>query len=130
MSGAAVRAAVGLERTDVDMGGIVVAVGRTFVGVGGASVDVDATLVAVSAGCVAVGVRVCEGVAEAVGEVPRLISNGRTVDHEPIVPLAVRARTRHQNVRSLVNVWEVWVCVIPVRERSGELNVLASSIWN
>lgn len=125
VSGAAVGVAVGLESTGVAVGGIAVTVDvgnaeveveRTFVAVDGASVEVGA-------GCVAVGVRV------GVGEVMRRISNERTVDHAPFVPLEVRPRTRHQNVRSLVSVCEVWVCVIPVRERMGELNVLASSIW-
>ena len=77
----------------------------------------------VGADYVAVGVRV------GVGEAMRRISKERTVDHAPFMPLAVRPRTRHQKVRSLVSVWVVWVCVIPVRERTGELNVLASSIW-
>ena len=100
---------------------------RVKVGVGIACVAVGVAdgPVAVGKGGVAVGV----GVRVGVGEVICLITNERTVDHAPLVPLVVRPRTRHQNVRSLVSVCEVWVCVIPVRERTGELKVLASSIW-
>ena len=71
-----------------------------------------------------------DGVRVGVGVERRRITNERTVDHAPLVPLAVRPRTRHQNVRSLVKVCVVWGCVIPVRERiSGELNELESSTW-
>ena len=110
--------------------GIAVGV-RVAVG-GRVEVGVDDGPLAVGTGDVAVrvGVRVCEGVADAVGVVLRRITNERTVDQAPLVPPAVRPRTRHQNVRSLVKVCEVWVCVIPVRDRtSGELNELESSIW-
>ena len=104
VSAATVRVAVGLERTGVAVGGITVAVnvGGAKVGVegavevGGATVDVDGRAVAV--GRRAVGVRV------RVGEVMLLITNKRMVDHAPLVPPAVRPRTRHQNVRSLVSV--------------------------
>ena len=125
VSGAVVRVAVGLDSTVVAVGGtpVIVDVSNAEVAVGGASVDVDCALVEVGAGCVAVSVRV------GVGEVMRRISNERTADHAPFVPFAVRPRTRHQKRRSLVSVWVVWVCVIPVRERTGELNVLESSIW-
>ena len=111
VSAAVVRVAVGLERIGVVVGGTVVAVdvsnaevavGGTLVGVG-ASVDVDGTLVEVAAGCVVIGVSVGEGK----GLAPRLISNKRTVDQAPLVPPAVRALTRHQKRRSLVNVCEV-----------------------
>ena len=103
ISAATVRVAVGLERTRVAVGGIAVdvSVGGAKVGVegavevGGATVDVDGR---------AVGVRVCEGVAEAVGAVTCVITNERTVDHAPLVPPDVRPRTRHQKVRWLVNV--------------------------
>lgn len=56
--------------------------------------------------------RVEVGVAEGpmgVGVAIRRITNERTVDQAPFVPLAVLPRTRHQNVRSLVNVCVVWV---------------------
>lgn len=102
---------------EVAVGGAVVRVG---VGSAGVAVGVNGALVAVER--TAVGVRV------AVGVVRRCITNERTVDQAPLVPLAVRPRTRHQKVRSLVNVCVVWVCVIPVRESTGELKVLASSI--
>ena len=91
-----------------------VAVGGTLVGVGPASVVVGGMFVAVGAGCVAVGIGV-DGNAVAVGTddvdvrvgvgvVICRITNERTVDHAPFVPPAVRPRTRHQYVRSLVNV--------------------------
>ena len=102
------------------------------VGVGG-SVEVGAEIVAVADGPVAVGkgcVAARVGVRVGVGVERRRITNERTVDHDPFVPLAACPRTRHQNVRSLVNVCVVWVCVSAVRERtSGELNELESSIW-
>ena len=102
-----------------------IAVGvRVAVG-GSVEVDVADGPVAVGKGCVVVSV----GVRLGVGVVRRLITNERTVDQAPLVPLAVRARTRHQKVVSLVSVWVVWVCVIPVRERTGELKLLESSIW-
>ena len=103
--------------------GIVVGV-RVAVG-GKVEVGVAEGPVAVGKGCV--GARV--GVRVVVGAETCLITNDRTEDHAPFVPLAVRPRTRHQKVRSLLRVWVVWVCVMPVRERTGELNVLASSIW-
>lgn len=103
-----------------------VGLGRTLVGVrvgvGNAAVGVDVVAKAVAVGRTAVGVRV------GVGAVTCRISNERTTDQAPFVPLAVRPRTRHQYVRCVLRVWVVWVCVIPVRERTGELNVLASSI--
>ena len=92
VSGAAVRVAVGVARTGVAVGGADVAV---LVGVGSASVAVG-----VASALVAVGV----GVRVEVGAVTRWITNERTVDHAPFVPPAVRPRTRHQNVRSLVSV--------------------------
>ena len=99
----------------------------------GGSVEVGVAIIGVADGPVAVGkacVAVSVGVRVGVGVERRRITNERTVDHAPLVPLAVRPRTRHQNVRSLVNVCDVWVCVSPVRERtSGELNELESSIW-
>lgn len=105
-----------------------VALGSTAVGVlvdvGTADVGVTVAGRDVAVGGTAVEVRV------GVGAVTRLITNERTADHAPLVPLAVRPRTRHQNVRSLLKVWVVWVCVIPVRERTnGELKELESSIW-
>ena len=124
--------ALGGTAVAVRVGVAIAGVGvREGVVVGATSVGVAEGPVAVGKGCmtVAVGVRVCEGVAGAVGVLMRRITKERTVDHAPLVPLAVRPRTRHQKVRSLVSVCEVWVCVIPVRERTGELNVLASSIW-
>lgn len=119
-------ATVGVDGTweGVALGGTEVGV-REGVAVAAASVGVADRPVAVDTSCVTVGV----GVRVGVGVVSRLIANERTADHAPLVPLAVRPRTRHQKVRSLVNVWVVWVCVIPVRERTGELKVLASSIW-
>jgi hypothetical protein len=122
-------ATVGLAGTceGVALGGtvaVLVAVGSTVVGVR-EGVTVNATSVGVADGPIAVGTGCV-----AVGVVSRRITNERIVDHAPFVPLAVRPRTRHQKVRSLVKVWEVWVCVSPVRERtSGELNELESSIW-
>ena len=56
---------------------------------------------------VRVGVRVCEGAGVTVGAVIRRITNERTVDQAPLVPPDVRPRTRHQKVRSLVNVCDV-----------------------
>ena len=98
--------------------------GRVEVGV--TTVGVADEPVAVGKGCVAVRV----GVRVGVGVVRRLITKERTVDHAPLVPLAVRPRTRHQKVRSLLNVWVVCVCVSPVRDRTkGELKELESSIW-
>ena len=137
VSATAVRVAVALAGTEVEVGGREVCVDAR-VTVGGADVgvrvkvEVGGTTVGVSDGpavvgtdCVAVGVRVSVGD----GGATCLTSNERTVDHAPFVPLDVRPRTRHQKRRSLVNVWVVWVCVIPVRERTGELKVLESSIW-
>lgn len=77
-----------------------------LVGVEG-RVEVGVTIVGVADGPVAVGkggVAVRVGVRVGVGVVRRRITKERTVDHAPLVPLAVRPRTRHQNVRSLVNV--------------------------
>ena len=82
---------VALGRAEVGVGGVGV-----LVGVGSAGVNVAGRAVAV--GRTAVGVRV------GVGEVIRRITNVRTADHAPFVPLAVRPRTRHQKVRSLVSV--------------------------
>lgn len=100
VSGATVRVDVGLERTSVAVGGIAVAVdvGNAEVADGGRAVGVDGTTVDVDDTIVAVGVRM------GVGAVTCVITNERTVDHAPFVPLAVRPRTRHQNVRWLLNV--------------------------
>jgi len=137
VSTAAVRVAVGLDGTEVEVSGSAVGVDvRVIVGSADVGVRVKVedggTIVGVSDGpavggtdCVAVGVRVSVGD----GGATCLISNERTVDQAPFVPLDVRPRTRHQKRRSLVNVWVVWVCVIPARERTGELKVLESSIW-
>ena len=73
------------------------------VAVGVATTGVADGPVAVGIGCVAVKV----GVGVGVGVVRRRITNERTVDQAPLVPLAVRPRTRHQNVRSLVKVCDV-----------------------
>jgi len=54
---------------------------------------------------VAVAVRV--GVRVGVGVVMRWITNELTVDHAPLVPLAVRLRTRHQNVPWLSNIYKI-----------------------
>ena len=91
-----------------------VAAGATFVGVGPVSVEVGGTFDAVGAGCVAVGIGVKGnavavgrgdvGVRVGVGAAACAITNERTVDHAPLVPLAVRPRTRHQYVRWLVKV--------------------------
>ena len=62
------------------------------VAVAAASVGVTDSPVAVETGCV--GTRV--GGRVGVGVVRRRISNERTVDHAPLLPLAVRPRTRHQ----------------------------------
>ena len=94
----AVLVAVGGTAVTVDVGSTEVAVGTAFVEVGCIGVNVAITLVEVGAGCVAVSVRV------GVGAVTCVITNERTVDHAPFVPPDVRPRTRHQNVRSLVNV--------------------------
>ena len=115
----------------IDMVSLATVVGVRVVVGGRVEVGVDAGPVAVGTGdaAVGVGVRVCKAVAVAVGVVGRLITNERTLDQAPLVPLAVRPRTRHQKVPSLVRVWVVWVCVIPVRESTGELKLLESSIW-
>ena len=76
--------------------------GRVKVGV-----DEGPAVVGTGAVAVRVGVRVCEGAAVTVGEVMRRITNERTVDQAPLVPPDVRPRTRHQKVRSLVNVCDV-----------------------
>jgi hypothetical protein len=72
-----------------------------------AGVDEGPAVVGTGAVAVRVGVRVCEGAAVTVGEVIRRITNERTVDQAPLVPPDVRPRTRHQKVRSLVNVCDV-----------------------
>lgn len=119
VSGAAVRVAVGLEGTDVAVGGGVVVVDVDVdvdVAVGGAEVgvrvlvEVGGATVGVNDGPVAVGVRVGVGS----GVAPCLISKERTDDQAPFIPPAVRARTRHQKRRSLVKVCVVWVWVRPV----------------
>ena len=76
---------------------VLVSVGSAGVGVR-EGVAVGASSVGVADGPIAVGVRV------RVGAVTCVITNERTVDHAPFLPLAVRPRTRHQNVRWLVNV--------------------------
>ena len=94
--------------TVADLVGVAVLVGvgsprvgvREGVAVGARSVGVADRPVTVGKGCVAVGVAVRAGG----GVERRLITKERTVDHAPLVPLAVRARTRHQKVRSLVKV--------------------------
>ena len=104
-----------------------VAVGGAEVAVGGAVVLVG---VGVNSELVAVG-KAEPGVCVAVGrEAPCLISNERIEDHAPLVPPAVRPRTRHQKRPSIVKVCEVWVCVSPLLETtSGALNDFESSIW-
>ncbi len=85
--------------------GVAVGLAGTGVAVAGAGVGVG-----VEAGLVAVGV----GVAVGSGGASRLISNARTADQAPLIPSAVRARTRHQKRRSLVKVCVVWVWVSPI----------------
>ena len=115
VSAAAVRVAVGLEGTEVEVSGsavdvdVRVTIGGADVGVrvkvevGGAIVGVNDGPAVVGTDCEAVGVRVSVGD----GGATCLISNERTVDQAPFVPLDVRPRTRHQKRRSLVNVWVV-----------------------
>ena len=99
--------------------------------VAGAGVGVR---VAVALGGATVGVRVGPvGVAVRVGVgsvASFLISKDRADDQALNIPPAVRARTRHQNRRSLVKVWVVWVEVSPVWAAiNGLLNELESSNW-
>ena len=84
LGGAEVGVRVGVAGTRVGV--------REGVAVAAASVGVTDSPVAVETGCV--GTRV--GVRVGVGVVRRRISNERTVDHAPLLPLAVRPRTRHQ----------------------------------
>jgi hypothetical protein len=64
------------------------------------------------------------------GGASRLISNERAEDQGLFIPPAVRARTRHQKRRSMVNVCVVWVPVSPVCAAiSGLVNELESSNW-
>src|SRR5688572_4903214 len=134
VSTAAVRVAVGLDGTEVEVSGSAVGVDvRVIVGSADVGVRVKVedggTIAGVSDGptvggtdCEAVGVRVSVGD----GGATCLISNERTVDQAPFVPLDVRSRTRHQKRRSLFNVWVGWACVSPARARSGLPSLLKS----
>ena len=82
-----------------------VGLGRTLVGVR-VGVGNPAVGVSVAGKAVVVG-RIAVGVLVGVGAVTCRISNDRTTDQAPFVPLAVRPRTRHQYVRCVLSVWVV-----------------------
>jgi hypothetical protein len=78
---------------------------------------------------VGVGVGVGVGFGFGGGGAPRFTSNERTADHAPLVPPAVRPRTRHQQRLSPEKLCAYCVCASPSCDASsGALNLSESSI--